>query len=134
MEYGHLPAPIRGSAGKISDWVLNKEIHIRFAAYLNSSRNRRMATVEAIFTRETNLGFPAYFAEMGKAKTLEQWKSRALAVYVPSDCVLACRCINDVGRLLAVAFMATTENHVVAADMKSIEHFIDDDVKRYLAS
>ena len=93
-----------------------------------------METVEVILNRETNLGFPAYFAEMGKAKTFEQWKSRAPAVFIPSECVLACRCINDVGRLLAVAFMATTDNHVIAADMKSIEHFIDDDVKRYLAS
>ena len=133
-EYGHMPVQCRGPMAKMNDWFLNKEIHDRFALYMRCNRNRRMEAIEAAVARETLIGFPAYISEVGKAKNIEQWKSRALAVHIPSECVLACRSINDVGRLLAMTFMATSENPIVAADLKTMDYFVDEEAKRYLAS
>ena len=76
----------------------------------------------ALFRHQPHNAWTQHSIELGETKNLGQWKARCLAVQTPSETALACRTPNDVGRLLALAFMLATSN-VVIADLKSTDYF-----------
>ena len=49
-----------------------------------------------------------YFAEPGKTKSFDQWTCRGLTLMMPSEAVLACRNIVDVGRLITLHWLAVS--------------------------
>ena len=68
-----------------------------------------------------------------KAKSFDQWKSRALVVHVPQDAVLSCRTVNDVGRMMGLMFIAASApGDEITADLRGKGVFISDPLATFL--
>lgn len=83
-----------------------------------------MAAIVEQFTREGNISWSRYWPGMVKCKNLSQLKARANADAV--GCLIeatAVRTPEDVGRMLAIKWMAEYEG-VVCASLKSKTHWI----------
>ena len=77
-----------------------------------------MAKATSLFEGGEHASFVPYFAELGRCKNLEQWKARIVALDIPKEVALACRSINDCGRVLAMRFIGD-KGQPVSADLIS---------------
>ena len=133
-EYGHMPVPVREGMKAVTGWCLNARVHAEFIKFCRCVGNQRAQTTAALFRTSPDTTFPRYFGKLGKPKGLEQLKSRALAVHVPSEAVLPCRSINDIGRLMALMFLVSASRGLeITADMKTREEYVSQDLLTYLA-
>ena len=108
VEYGHMPLPLRKNMSVVTEWMLSKEIHHKFAQLCHCN-GRKMKAAEELFDSHPSLAFPRYWKAMAKCKDKEKWRARAIAAQVPEEAALAIQSLNDAGRVMAVLFMANAE-------------------------
>ena len=86
-----------------------------------------------MFATTPDITFGRYFAELGKAKSFDQWKPRALVVHVPQDAALSCRTVNDVGRMMGLMFIAASApRDEITADLRGKDVFISEHLATFL--
>ena len=133
VEYGHMPLPLRKSMSVVTEWMLSKEIHHKFAQLCHCN-GRKMKAAEELFDSHPSLAFPRYWAAMAKCKGKEKWRARAIAAQVPEEAALAIQSLNDAGRIIAVLFMVNAEPVcAITSNLVSREHFIDQACSDYMA-
>ena len=77
-----------------------------------------------MFQADGHLGFTRCLAVLSKAKSLAQWRAKALGLRVPEDGVLAARSAMDLGRFIFIKWAdSADEGTVVSADLKSKNTF-----------
>ena len=132
IEYDHMPDPLRDSMTRMSQWILNKAIHLKFAAFCRCN-GQKMAATEQLFESTPDVAFPIYWAQLAKCKGLEQWKARIIAINAPQEAVLAIRNLNDVGRLLGLIYFAASQpGDEMATDLRGRDFFIPEPTGAFL--
>lgn len=129
-EYGLMPVPLREGTKAATGWCLNTRVPNSSSsddawAAIGQRRQRPCSGHRPIPL------FHVTFGELGKSKGLGKWKSRALAVHVPSEAVLPCRSINDIDRLMTLMLLASAPRGLeITADMKTREEHVSQDLPR----
>ena len=86
-----------------------------------------------MFAAESHVTWNRYWAAVERRKFFSQWQGRALVKHIPQDAVMACRCMADVGRLLAIKFMhEAAPGDVITADLASRDSFVLPDASNWL--
>ena len=91
---------------RVSQWVMGIETHREFAGFCRCLGNAKIGPAAALFEHGNHATWTGYFAALSKCKNTDKWKARAIAANVPTEAALACRSINDCGRLLALKYIA----------------------------
>ena len=100
---------------KITEWVLSEPIHLNFAPHIGIDRNKKMSVVGDMFQRESHLTFLRYWDTAGKLKSLAQWRGKRNAQVdpkIPLEATLACGTHVDIGRVIAIRFILTTDEAI----------------------
>ena len=134
VEYGHMPFPIRGDLSRVSAWTLDVRTHTDFSTYCRCTANSKIVPVQALFADGAHVMWPQYFGLLGKCKSVDKRKARILAADIHADAALACRTVNDCGRLLALKYICDKEGSPVDIGLKSTSDFVGRSSSEYLAA
>ena len=125
-----MPLPIRRDLPHLSHWT----VHTDFAAFCRCTNNAKLTVVTALFEGGSHVMWPEYFAQLGKCKSLEIWRSRIQAAGINPDAAHACRTVNDCGRLLALKFICDKEGDPVDAGRLPNANFVGRTTIQYMAA
>ena len=133
--FAHMPIPLQEPLRRITEWVVGDVIHASFSKFCSCDKNKQLKGLEDMIRREGSISWSRYWPQLQKCKNLGQWKGRANAdaVAVPIEATMAMRTHEDVGRTLAVKWMADFEG-VVCATLKSKDHWITPELITWLES
>ena len=109
----------------VSHWLLNQQTHGLFSKFCRNAGHQKMKVIEEKFLEAPDQPFSVYWNVMGKSKSHEQWKGRASKLQISGPLIVAAANINDIGRILALFFIAMLPPGTEpAADGKQKEHFV----------
>ena len=80
-----------------------------------------------------NIFKSAFKVLLAKCKNIDQWRAMALAAGCPSEATIACRSINDCGRLIALKFIADKDGEPVSIDLQSNDSILSEAGNNFLA-
>ena len=133
-ELAHLPIPGRTPMFRMTQWMISREIHTRFATFCKCDRNDKLKHADALFTSEVAVTYVRYAEQLAKCKNMAQWKARALAGGVPQEASLSVRTSGEAIRLVAIRFIFDSQpGDVLTTDMKSRSFFMEDDLETFLS-
>ena len=133
VDYGHMPFPIRGDLPRVSGWTLDVRTHTDFSTFSRCTENATNVPVQALFANGAHVMWTQYFGLLGKCKSLDKWKARILKAGIQADAALACRTVNDCGRLLALKYICDKEGSPVDIGLRSNSDFVGRSSSEYLA-
>ena len=129
-----MPYPIRGYLTRVSGWTLDVRTHKDFSTFCRCTENAKFVPVQALFANGAHVMWTQYFGLLGKCKSLNKWKARILKAGIQADAALACRTVNDCGRLLALKYICDKEGSPVDIGLKSNSDFVGRSSSEYLAA